>query len=156
PRHLRDAGLGKGHRVLRGVHGIDRGRTREGPRLSRHQGRAAGDPAQQGGSSALHQIVVRSRARFRFRRVGARVVQGQRAQRVTQRFRPRHGQALSFKDDKGTTIELFKEWSYLAKHAQVAGIGPLKLGHVAFYTPDIQRTVTFYERVLGFRVSDWI
>src|SRR5262249_21824291 len=28
PRHLRDAGLGKGHRVLRGVHGVDRGRTR--------------------------------------------------------------------------------------------------------------------------------
>ncbi|MBV8239678.1 MAG: VOC family protein [Hyphomicrobiales bacterium] len=69
---------------------------------------------------------------------------------------PGMGQVLSFKDDKGTTIELFKEWNYLAKHAQVAGIGPFKLGHVAFFTPDIQRTVTFYERVLGFRVSDWI
>jgi catechol 2,3-dioxygenase-like lactoylglutathione lyase family enzyme len=42
------------------------------------------------------------------------------------------------------------------KHAQVAGIGPLKLGHVAFFTPDIQRTVRFYEQMLGFRVSDWI
>src|SRR5216684_2074959 len=60
------------------------------------------------------------------------------------------------KDDKGTTIELFKEWSYLGKHEQTAGIGPLKLGHVAFYTPDIQRTVAFYQKVLGFRVSDWI
>jgi catechol 2,3-dioxygenase-like lactoylglutathione lyase family enzyme len=69
---------------------------------------------------------------------------------------PGMGQVLSFKDDKGTTIELFKEWSYLGKHEQVAGIGPLKLGHVAFYTPDIQRTVAFYEKVLGFRVSDWI
>ena len=27
---------------------------------------------------------------------------------------------------------------------------------MAFYTPDIQRTVAFYEKVLGFRVSDWI
>jgi catechol 2,3-dioxygenase-like lactoylglutathione lyase family enzyme len=69
---------------------------------------------------------------------------------------PGMGQVLSFKDDKGTTIELFKDWSYLGKHAQVAGIGPLKLGHVAFFTPDIQRTVSFYEKVLGFRVSDWI
>ena len=69
---------------------------------------------------------------------------------------PGMGQVLSFKDDKGTTIELFKDWSYLGKHEQIAGIGPLKLGHVAFYTPDIQRTVAFYEKVLGFRVSDWI
>ena len=69
---------------------------------------------------------------------------------------PGMGQVLSFQDDKGTAIELFKEWSYLGKHEQVAGIGPLKLGHVAFYTPDIQRTVAFYEKVLGFRVSDWI
>ena len=38
-----------------------------------------------------------------------------------------------------TTIELFKDWSYLCKHEQVAGIGPLKLGHVAFFTPDIGR-----------------
>jgi catechol 2,3-dioxygenase-like lactoylglutathione lyase family enzyme len=45
---------------------------------------------------------------------------------------------------------------YLGKHVQVAGIGPLKLGHVAFFTPDIARTVGFYEKVLGFRVSDWI
>src|SRR5262245_16077077 len=58
---------------------------------------------------------------------------------------PGIGQVLSFKDDKGTTIELFKEWSYLGKHEQTAGIGPFKLGHVAFYTPDVQRTVGFYE-----------
>jgi len=69
---------------------------------------------------------------------------------------PGMGQVLAFQDDKGTTIELFKDWSYLGKHEQTAGIGPLKLGHVAFYSPDIQRTVKFYEQVLGFRVSDWI
>jgi catechol 2,3-dioxygenase-like lactoylglutathione lyase family enzyme len=69
---------------------------------------------------------------------------------------PGIGQMLSLKDNKGTTIELFKEWKYLGKHEQVAGIGPLKLGHVAFFTPDIQATVEFYQKVLGFRVSDWI
>src|SRR5215470_8424472 len=56
---------------------------------------------------------------------------------------PGVGQVLSFADDKGTTIEVFKDWKYLGKHEMVAGIGPLKLGHVAFYTPDIQRTVGF-------------
>src|SRR6516164_8441077 len=29
---------------------------------------------------------------------------------------PGMGQVLSFKDDKGTSIDLFKEWSYLGKH----------------------------------------
>jgi catechol 2,3-dioxygenase-like lactoylglutathione lyase family enzyme len=63
---------------------------------------------------------------------------------------------VTFEDPKGTKIDVFAEQSPIAKNQQVAGIGPLKLGHVAFYTPDIQRTVAFYEKVLGFRVSDWI
>jgi catechol 2,3-dioxygenase-like lactoylglutathione lyase family enzyme len=69
---------------------------------------------------------------------------------------PGIGQVLSFADCKGTTIELFKDWSYLGKHAQVCGIGPLKLGHVAFVVQDVNATVEFYEKVLGFKVSDWI
>src|SRR6516164_1447012 len=62
---------------------------------------------------------------------------------------PGMGQVLSFKDDKGTTIELFKEWSYLAKHAQVAGIGPPKARHVAFYRSHIQRALRLHQRVIG-------
>ncbi len=69
---------------------------------------------------------------------------------------PGIGQVLSFVDCKGTTIELFKDWSYLGKHEQVSGVGPLKLGHVAFVVQDVNATVAFYEKVLGFRVSDWI
>jgi catechol 2,3-dioxygenase-like lactoylglutathione lyase family enzyme len=69
---------------------------------------------------------------------------------------PGIGQVLSFADCKGTTIELFKQWSYLGKHAQVAGIGPLKLGHVAFVVQDVGAAVEFYQKVLGFKVSDWI
>jgi catechol 2,3-dioxygenase-like lactoylglutathione lyase family enzyme len=69
---------------------------------------------------------------------------------------PGIAQVLSFADHKGTTIELFKDWSYLGRHEQVSGIGPLKLGHVAFVVQDVNATVAFYERVLGFRVSDWI
>lgn len=63
---------------------------------------------------------------------------------------------LSFEDNKGTRIQLFQEWRYLGDHHQPAGVGPLKLGHVAFVTPDVQNVTAFYERVLGFRVSDWI
>ncbi len=33
---------------------------------------------------------------------------------------------------------------------------PRKLGHVNFLTDDVPRTVAWYERVLGFRVTDWI
>jgi catechol 2,3-dioxygenase-like lactoylglutathione lyase family enzyme len=65
-------------------------------------------------------------------------------------------EVLAFCDNKGTTIELFKEWSFLGAHPQVAGVGPLKLGHVAFVVEDVNATVDFYARVLGFRVSDWI
>jgi len=69
---------------------------------------------------------------------------------------PGIGPVLTFKDNKGTTIALFKEWSYLGKHLQHHGVGPLKLGHVAFVVENPQKTAEFYSKVLGFRVSDWI
>jgi catechol 2,3-dioxygenase-like lactoylglutathione lyase family enzyme len=36
------------------------------------------------------------------------------------------------------------------------GVGPMKLGHVAFFAPDPNRIAEFYQRILGFRISDWI
>jgi catechol 2,3-dioxygenase-like lactoylglutathione lyase family enzyme len=69
---------------------------------------------------------------------------------------PGISKVLTFNDNKGTRIELFSQWSYLGKHEQVLGAGPLKLGHVAFVVHDPQATAAFYERVMGFRVSDWI
>jgi catechol 2,3-dioxygenase-like lactoylglutathione lyase family enzyme len=63
---------------------------------------------------------------------------------------------LSFTDIKGTRIELFKEWKFFCKHAQVLGVGPLKLGHFAFEVEDPQAITEFYSRVMGFKVSDWI
>jgi catechol 2,3-dioxygenase-like lactoylglutathione lyase family enzyme len=69
---------------------------------------------------------------------------------------PGIGNVLTFLDNKGTTIELFKEWTFLGKHEQVLGAGPFKLGHVAFAVPDPQATADFYARVMGFRMSDWI
>jgi catechol 2,3-dioxygenase-like lactoylglutathione lyase family enzyme len=63
---------------------------------------------------------------------------------------------LAFKDNKGTTIALFKEWSYLGKHLPHHGVGPLKLGHIAWVVDDPQKTAEFYQKVLGFKVSDWV
>jgi catechol 2,3-dioxygenase-like lactoylglutathione lyase family enzyme len=62
---------------------------------------------------------------------------------------------LTFEDNKGTTIEIFTEWDYLSDNQQVIGVGPMKLGHCAFIVKDLQATCDFYERVLGFKVSDW-
>ncbi len=69
---------------------------------------------------------------------------------------PGVGAVLAFEDNKGTTVELFKDWSYLGKHTPVSGVGPLKLGHVAWVVNDPKATCDFYARVLGFRESDWI
>ena len=63
---------------------------------------------------------------------------------------------LSFQDPNGTIIELFSESGHVGNDQQVVGVGPLKLGHVAFFAPDPKSVATFYERFLGFRVSDWI
>ena len=63
---------------------------------------------------------------------------------------------LSFADPKGTTIELFREWSSVGNGQQVIGAAALKLGHVAFVVQDPKPMVEFYGKVLGFRISDWI
>jgi catechol 2,3-dioxygenase-like lactoylglutathione lyase family enzyme len=63
---------------------------------------------------------------------------------------------VTFADPKGTLIEVFAEQSPIAKNQSVAGIGPLKLGHLAFCVPEPKDFADFYARVLGFRVSDWI
>jgi len=69
--------------------------------------------------------------------------------------------AMTFADPKGTTIELFARAAPIAKSQPVMsqpvmGVGPLKLGHLAFCVPEPKEFVDFYCRVLGFRVSDWI
>jgi catechol 2,3-dioxygenase-like lactoylglutathione lyase family enzyme len=69
---------------------------------------------------------------------------------------PGIGPVITFKDDNGTEIALFKEWSCLGKQAQYLGVGPFKLGHIAFVANDPQKMAKFYEAVLGFRISDWI
>ena len=63
---------------------------------------------------------------------------------------------LTFTDPKGTTIELFSEPRFVEKGPPVGGAVVLKLGHLAFVVDDPKATAEFYEKVLGFRTSDWI
>jgi catechol 2,3-dioxygenase-like lactoylglutathione lyase family enzyme len=68
---------------------------------------------------------------------------------------PGIGEAIVFKDPKGTSVEIFTEQVFAADDGIDAGVMPRKLGHVAFHAPDVQQAVKFYCDVLGFRVSDW-
>jgi catechol 2,3-dioxygenase-like lactoylglutathione lyase family enzyme len=62
---------------------------------------------------------------------------------------------LAFTDPKGTVIELFNKGTFL-KSETVTGVGPHKLGHLAFVVDDPKKIADFYTEVLGFRVSDWV
>jgi catechol 2,3-dioxygenase-like lactoylglutathione lyase family enzyme len=63
---------------------------------------------------------------------------------------------LTVTDPSGLDVDLLATRAVTAKRPPSDGVVPRKLGHTAFFTPDIQATVKFYTEVLGFRVSDWI
>jgi catechol 2,3-dioxygenase-like lactoylglutathione lyase family enzyme len=65
-------------------------------------------------------------------------------------------EAVAFVDPKGTEIELFTHRAPAPIPKPVSGIGPLKLGHLAFSVPSAKSIADFYTETLGFRVSDWI
>ena len=44
---------------------------------------------------------------------------------------------LAFEDPKGTVCELFAAQTPIGKNRPVAGIGPMKLGHLAFVVPEV-------------------
>ena len=70
---------------------------------------------------------------------------------------PGIAQMLSFEDPKGHRLRAISPPKRrFAKPQAVAGIGPIKLGHLAFVVPEPKPYADFYSRVLGFRVSDWI
>ncbi len=64
--------------------------------------------------------------------------------------------SLLTRDPNGIEIELFRYRSQPCGRAAQSGISPLKLGHVALYTGDINASIAFYRDQLGFRVSDWM
>jgi len=68
---------------------------------------------------------------------------------------PGIGEAIAFKDPKGTTLEIFSDFTFAAADNTFTGVMPLKYGHIAYQCPDVQGMVKFYCDMLGFRVSDW-
>jgi catechol 2,3-dioxygenase-like lactoylglutathione lyase family enzyme len=66
---------------------------------------------------------------------------------------PGHGYGLRFLDPDNRCVELSAEVE--AGPSSAAEATPLKIAHVVLNTPDLDRATTFYERVLGFRISDW-
>jgi catechol 2,3-dioxygenase-like lactoylglutathione lyase family enzyme len=68
---------------------------------------------------------------------------------------PGIGEAVAFKDPKGTTLEVFSDFAFAPNDNTFNGIMPQKFGHIAYQCPDVQGIVKFYCDMLGFRVSDW-
>lgn len=63
-------------------------------------------------------------------------------------------EAITFKDNKGTAIDVYAEYEFAKDMEKPIGIMPLKLGHVAYRCEDIKPVMQFYMDVLGFRLSD--
>lgn len=63
---------------------------------------------------------------------------------------------LSITDPSGLDVDLIATRTVKDPRPKNHGVTPRKLGHTAFFTPDIQATAKFYTEILGFRVSDWI
>jgi catechol-2,3-dioxygenase len=62
--------------------------------------------------------------------------------------------SITFKDNKGTDIDIYAEYEFAPDKEKPVGIMPLKLGHVAYRCLDILPVMKFYQEVLGFRLSD--
>ncbi len=65
------------------------------------------------------------------------------------------GQTLVFTDPNGTEVAVSTQATF-SPPVSVTGVGPFKLGHVAFVVDNAELIASFYERFLGFRVSDWV
>jgi catechol 2,3-dioxygenase-like lactoylglutathione lyase family enzyme len=64
--------------------------------------------------------------------------------------------ALRSRDADGRAIELHLAFHAYENRIPLPGVAPLKLGHVACFSPDPAATADFFTGQLGFRVSDWI
>jgi len=70
---------------------------------------------------------------------------------------PAGGHACRFFDPEGRAIEVVSEAAQRAHRTLEKGEAiPLGISHVVLHSPDIRALETFYEDVLGFRLSDWI
>ncbi len=70
-------------------------------------------------------------------------------------FTPYIDDALAFTDAAGNTVQIFNQFRFIEHRPAPRGISPVKLGHIAFFTTDVQKVAEFYQKTLGFRISDW-
>jgi len=68
---------------------------------------------------------------------------------------PGGGFGLRFIDPDGRCIELSSDVKRNTNGWKAKSVEPLSICHIVNNTPDINRAVEFYTKVLGFRVSDW-
>lgn len=70
---------------------------------------------------------------------------------------PGGGYGLRFFDNDGRTVEVAADVAPRENNEAVTARGvPVGLSHVVFFTPDVQKSVSFYSEKLGFKVSDWL
>lgn len=69
---------------------------------------------------------------------------------------PSTPKTLSFEGPDNLRIGLIHERAAPQRSESKSGIGPRKLGHIAFNVHDVQGSVDFLVNILGFRVSDWM
>jgi catechol 2,3-dioxygenase-like lactoylglutathione lyase family enzyme len=70
---------------------------------------------------------------------------------------PGGGYGFRFFDIDGRTVELSSSVGERTARQLARGESiPATLSHVVFHTPDLKKTVAFYETYLGLRVSDWL
>jgi catechol-2,3-dioxygenase len=62
--------------------------------------------------------------------------------------------SITFKDNKGTDVDVYAEYEFAKDNGKPYGVMPLKLGHVASRCIDILPVMKFYQELLGFRLSD--
>lgn len=70
---------------------------------------------------------------------------------------PGGGYGFRFFDPDGRTVEISSDVAKRAARALAPRESiPAGLAHFVMHTPDVARSVAFYEKLLGFRVSDWL
>jgi catechol 2,3-dioxygenase-like lactoylglutathione lyase family enzyme len=70
---------------------------------------------------------------------------------------PAGGYAFRFFDPDGRAIEVICDSKQRVHRALNKGEAiPIGLSHIVLHSPDIKKLTSFYEDVLGFRLSDWI
>ena len=67
---------------------------------------------------------------------------------------PGVAQLLQIADTEGNTLQLYLSMQQVENDFAEKGIVPEKLGHLGLSIHDLERVADFYQRVLGFRVSD--